>query len=195
MNRLLLILILTFSFQTLTKADDVRDFEIEGMSIGDSLLDFYSESEIKRQLSKTTSTRKNTDILRVYFNISNPNLYSTLNIHFKNDKSYKIVSIGGIEYFKDDMTGCYDKQSKAIKEIEEAFPEADKNNLKISEHTSDPSGKSSVRDMWFNLSNGQIYISCTDWSNNITSKNSWTDNLGIYLDSSEYIDWLTSLDD
>ena len=38
MKRLLLILILTFSFQTLTKADDIRDFEIEGMSIGDSLL-------------------------------------------------------------------------------------------------------------------------------------------------------------
>ena len=43
MKRLLLILILTFSFQSLTKADDIRDFEIEGMSIGDSLLDYFSE--------------------------------------------------------------------------------------------------------------------------------------------------------
>ena len=46
MNRLLIILILTFSFQTLTKADDIKDFQIEGMSIGDSLLDFYSKSKI-----------------------------------------------------------------------------------------------------------------------------------------------------
>ena len=29
-----------------TKADDIRDFEIEGMSIGDSLLNFMNESEI-----------------------------------------------------------------------------------------------------------------------------------------------------
>jgi hypothetical protein len=29
MNRLILILILTFSFQNLTKADDIRDFEIK----------------------------------------------------------------------------------------------------------------------------------------------------------------------
>ena len=43
MKRLLLILILTLSFQTLTKADDIRDFEIEGMSIGDSLLDFFNK--------------------------------------------------------------------------------------------------------------------------------------------------------
>ena len=43
MKRLLLILILTFSFQTLTKADEIRDFEIEGISIGDSLLDFVQK--------------------------------------------------------------------------------------------------------------------------------------------------------
>ena len=48
MKRLLLILILTFSFQSLTKADDIRDFEIEGMSIGDSALDYFSNNEIKK---------------------------------------------------------------------------------------------------------------------------------------------------
>ena len=43
MKRLLLIIILTFSFQTLTTADDIKDFQIEGMSIGDSLLDFLDK--------------------------------------------------------------------------------------------------------------------------------------------------------
>ena len=47
MMRLLLIIFLTLSFQTLTKADDIRDFQIEGMSIGDSALNFFSEEEIK----------------------------------------------------------------------------------------------------------------------------------------------------
>ena len=46
MKRLLLILILTFNFQLEIKADDIRDFEIEGMSIGDSALDYFSESEL-----------------------------------------------------------------------------------------------------------------------------------------------------
>ena len=41
------VLVLIFSFQSLSKADDIRDFEIEGMSIGDSLLDYFSEDEIK----------------------------------------------------------------------------------------------------------------------------------------------------
>ena len=38
MKRIFLIIILTFSFQTLINADDIKDFEIDGMSIGDSLL-------------------------------------------------------------------------------------------------------------------------------------------------------------
>ena len=36
------VLVLIFSFQSWTKADDIRDFEIEGMSIGDSLLKYVS---------------------------------------------------------------------------------------------------------------------------------------------------------
>ena len=52
MKKLLLIFVLLFSFQSLTKADDIRDFEIEGMSIGDSLLDYFSEEEIKYDKTK-----------------------------------------------------------------------------------------------------------------------------------------------
>ena len=42
------IMILTFTLQSWTKADDISDFQIEGMSIGDSLLDFMSINEIKK---------------------------------------------------------------------------------------------------------------------------------------------------
>ena len=41
------VLVLIFSFQSWVRADDIRDLEIEGMSIGDSLLDHFSEEEIK----------------------------------------------------------------------------------------------------------------------------------------------------
>ena len=50
MKKLILILVLTLSLQSWTKADDIRDFEIEGMSIGDSLLDYMSEKEILNQI-------------------------------------------------------------------------------------------------------------------------------------------------
>ena len=40
------ILILIFSFQSWTNAEDIKDFEIEGMSVGDSLLDYMSLEKI-----------------------------------------------------------------------------------------------------------------------------------------------------
>ena len=58
MKRLLLILILTINFQSLTKADDIRDFEIEGMSIGDSLLDYVDLIKINSLDTSNTSGSK-----------------------------------------------------------------------------------------------------------------------------------------
>ena len=40
------VLVLIFSLQSLTKADDISDFEIDGISIGDSFLDYYNENVI-----------------------------------------------------------------------------------------------------------------------------------------------------
>ena len=54
MRILLVILILLINSETFSKADDISDFEIEGMSIGDSLLDFFTENEIKRTIYKKT---------------------------------------------------------------------------------------------------------------------------------------------
>ena len=51
MRVFLAVLVLIFSLQSLTKADDIRDFEIEGMSIGDSLLEYYEEEEIKKEIN------------------------------------------------------------------------------------------------------------------------------------------------
>ena len=41
-----------FSFQTSSWADDIRDFQIEGISIGDSALDYFSEDEINTNIEK-----------------------------------------------------------------------------------------------------------------------------------------------
>ena len=41
------VLVLIFSLQSWTKADDIRDFQIEGMSLGDSALDYFKKNEIE----------------------------------------------------------------------------------------------------------------------------------------------------
>ena len=42
--------LLLFSHQTPSEADDIRDFQIEGISVGDSLLDYFSEEKINNIL-------------------------------------------------------------------------------------------------------------------------------------------------
>ena len=92
------VLVLIFSFQSWTKADDIRDFEIEGMSIEDSLLDYFSEEELKNT-KKTfypgsdkfymTSPRKMYDI------------YEYITFHLKkNDDKYIIASLRDILIFQ-----------------------------------------------------------------------------------------------
>ena len=50
MKKLLGIVVLGLLFLSAPSyADDIKDFEIEGMSIGDSLLDYFSEEEIKKK--------------------------------------------------------------------------------------------------------------------------------------------------
>ena len=52
MKKLLGILVLGLFLITPSKADDISEFEIEGMSIGDSALDFFSEEQINNLVSR-----------------------------------------------------------------------------------------------------------------------------------------------
>ena len=62
MKKILVILILIFSFQSWTKADDIRDFQIEGMSIGDSLLNHFSKSEIENNKVFEVEQKNNKEV-------------------------------------------------------------------------------------------------------------------------------------
>ena len=125
-DKILIILILTFSFQSLTKADDIRDFEIEGMSIGDSLLDYFTQNEI---LNKINSYNDNGYIyksrkfysLTFYDNQKYKN-YNAVQIILKdNDKKYKIHSISGINYYEFNINDCYDQMEIITKELDECL--------------------------------------------------------------------------
>ena len=55
MKKILAIIILSLCFLTSSKADDVSSFQIEGISVGDSLLDYMSVDQIKKELRSTNA--------------------------------------------------------------------------------------------------------------------------------------------
>ena len=189
MKRLLLILILTFSFQSWTKADDIRDFEIEGMSIGDSLLDFFTDDLIKKEIALDDDSYKNKEYLNLWFDGDGKfKTYQYLQVHIKsNDKNYIAQSIEGKIIYKDNIEDCYKKKKIIFNELKNIFPTANVRNSK-NKHQADPSGKSLTDTSYFFLSNntGNIGVACYDWS----KKFGKYDNLKVFIDKPEFLNWL-----
>jgi hypothetical protein len=186
MKRLLLILILIFSFQSLTKADDIRDFQIEGMSIGDSVLDYFQKKDIQKWLYSASKTFAYSSHDSNKFKT-----YESVVFHYKTvDKNYIIHALDGRISYANNIKECYDNEKNILSELENIFPSAKKDFQGKLKHPSDTSGKSIYSYSAFYLDNGTIGIECTDWSNEITSKKGWRDSMRVFIETSEFTKWI-----
>ena len=125
---LIIITILIFSLQSLAKADDIRDFEIEGMSIGDSLLDFFTLEEIKRLQSVIFK-----DFEKRLIKIDTGSYENVVAIYKKNDPKYIIKGLTGNLGFYSGIEKCYIKMDSIQKEISSLFTNLTKKNWGILE--------------------------------------------------------------
>ncbi len=118
MRIFLSILLLIFSLQSWSKADDITDFLIEGMSVGDSLLDYMSKDEIKyNDLEFHPSSSK---YYAVNFN-GKTNTYEYVDFYIKRgDKKYEIFFIRGIVGVNN-KTKCLKLKNKIAEEMKELF--------------------------------------------------------------------------
>ena len=120
MRIFLTVLILTFSLQSLTKADDIRDFQIEGISIGDSLLDYLSKEKIIN-IEKTNYPRsKKFYSISILANsiLATSNIYDQFTFAIKqDDKKYIIYALSGDIRFKDGLKGCLKQKKEIVKQF------------------------------------------------------------------------------
>tara|TARA_B100001175_G_scaffold233371_1_gene199806 strand:+ start:786 stop:1379 length:594 start_codon:yes stop_codon:yes gene_type:complete len=191
MKRLILIFFLTLSLNSLTKADDIRDFEIEGMSIGDSLLDYFSEDKIKSSKQQTQYPGSDRYTILTFNEKDRFEIYDSVQIDYKkNDKKYIIASIMGMLSFINDIDACYEEQKKIAEEVDLLFPKSKKNNGK-QKKTFDKTGKSTSYLYEFHLlSNDVVQISCDDWSEEMNNKYNLNDHLGVSVMSKDLVDFL-----
>ena len=194
MKRLLaymfLVLVLTFNFQSLTKADDIRDFQIEGMSIGDSALDYYSITFIKSAKKYNCENGVYKSCKFFTARMGSKGIYTgDIQLNFKKDDlNYIIYSIGGTVRYLNNINECYKKKKEISFELEELFPKAKKRNIE-SAHEADKTGKSRVESIYFDFSDGSIAsVECYDW----TKEMGYNDHLRISIYEKEYSDWLNN---
>ena len=195
MKILLTLFVLFFSSSVL--ADDISEFKIEGMSIGDSLLEYMSEDEILDQFKITSNHYKylnnTTKFGEAYiFNGENFETYKNLSFFVKrDDKKYKIFMIRGMLDFVEDLEGCLKKQKEIANEIEKILTQYEKIEKSAISKT-DPSGKSKYYYIKYYLKNDDnIVIQCTNWDEELREKNNWTEGLSVKIGTKEFNDWIT----
>lgn len=122
MKIFILLLILISGFQSWTKADDIRNFEIEGMTIGDSLLNYFNENEIEKKINSnhTFFYKKDFMSISLSFKTGRFKIYDDVGAILKQgDKQYKIYSLEGTLIINNkNIENCYKKQNLKAKEIE-----------------------------------------------------------------------------
>ena len=188
MKKFLAIIFLSLCFTLHIKADDIKEFQIEGISIGDSLLDYYNKTEINDRLKTIKSTYTSKKFKRVEFRIKGNSIYDQLKVHYRNDGTYEIVDLGGLILYRNNTVNeCYAKRDQIVKDIATLFPSAKKKKDRWK--PTQFSGSIFDRTL-LKLNSGDISILCRDWSKKIEEEYRWLDNLAVSIRSQEYVNWL-----
>ena len=177
-------------FSTSVVADNISDFEIDGMSIGDSLLDFYSLSEIENWQKDYYG--KSDTFVRISSELLSNNKFDQYNFNTKNnDPNYIIYSIRGAKFFENSIKECKQFKEKIVIDVMQLFPNQEQENYEhIYNYIED--GKSIAYVTDFKLDEGRVRVYCIDWSE-LTEKNrNWMDNVSIDISSEEFLFWLTN---
>jgi|TARA_B110000483_G_C17846052_1_gene408510 hypothetical protein len=191
MKQLLLILILTLSFQLGAKADDINEFEIEGMSIGDSLLNHVTLSEIKI-FEKNPTYYKNNKFITILVDI-NLEQYERLQVVYKpDDKRFILHEIKGLIDYEKNIDECKELKETVSVSLINLFnnPEiiseikphaADKSNMSTSDST-----------VLYPKDGGFVHIACTNYSIEMNEKHGWRDSFQVTIGSDEFRLWLAN---
>ncbi len=179
-------------FSSLVTAKDIKDYEIEGMKIGDTLLQFYDKKVILENIEDFQYVNNDFYQVGFYRNLSSEfKTFDAIQVSLKtNDPNFIIYSIGGGIFYHNNIQNCYSKQNELIREIQNLFPSIEISNFS-GDHPEDASGESKVTQTNFDFENlDSIRVSCFDWSERLFKKYNWTDHLRLNVDTKEYSDWL-----
>ena len=171
MKKILWIVLLFFFLNVKAYTDNITDFNIENISIGDSALDYFNEPQIvNSELDWFNYSYKeySTSLL------PGKGIYDWFKLTYKsNDDYFKILGIAGIIVKnKYDSKECNNQLDTAALEISRIFENTQQGKKQMFNIVYDPSkifqetnskGKSTATSILFDFNNGgEIILSCYD---------------------------------
>jgi hypothetical protein len=192
------ILFIVLSFNSASSANELKEFEIAGFSLGESLLDYFDKSDIKNELkSKYTYFYKDNKYAvlgvgdGVDYNLSMKfENYDELAITVRpDDKKFIIYSVSGDIFCKDDIKKCLSQQKEIISELEDFL--GSKFESWEKPHSVDPSGKSMVYGNNITYADGSdIAVDVYQWSDKMKQENNFPDTLQVSMSTKEFSNFL-----
>ena len=191
MKKLSLYVFLILMWCNVGFAEDISEYEIEGISIGYSLLDHLSKEEIitEIEINKSSYNYLTEDFGEVYL-FGNFDTYDRLSFFVKpKDKHYTIYSISGGISYDDKLEECFAQQKEIEKEFSSMYKNAKKRKYSL-KLTLDPTGESVTHNIEFTFDSGDfIEINCTKYKKSLKIENNWEDALQVTVNKKEISDW------
>ncbi len=181
------VLVLIFSLQSWSKADDIRDFQIEGMSIGDSLLSYMNKNEIKNNELNYFSNKRKYYVIGIFDNLT---IYDQIEIYLKsNDKKYEIKTINGMIEIEN-LDTCLSKKKEIVNNIDGLFLNVAR-DTGVKSNESDKTGKSKqyINQYLFNKDN-HIRVECMQWSQKMKDEKNFVNTLNLVVMTDEISNWI-----
>ena len=183
MKTFLSILIIFISLQSWTKANDISEFEIEGISVGDSLNKFFNEKEISDAVDESYEDK--TYITKTFYEINLKN-YEAIQATFKaKDKKRIIVSIVGVIGYPNNIPDCKKEMNNIDIELINLFPKAMRKDWGKYEHNMENMGHYFPITYDFEDGSGAM-VSCHDWS----EQSGIEDNLKVSIFEGNYANYI-----
>ena len=188
-KKILILFLIILNFESLTKADDIKSITIEGIAIGDSALDYFSEKEIKQNVH---DHYKNKSFIPVQMNeYSFFKTYDAVDFDYKaGDKNYIIQGLFGVLFF-DDINKCETQLDNIVNDISSMLTDAHDIQKSKLIHDIDPSGKSYIIEKQWIFQNGdRILVQCYNMNKELGYENI---NLTVSIRTKEFHNFLRKI--
>ena len=191
---ILFLLFLFLNLQLLAKANDISELEIEGISIGDSLLEFVNKQKI---LSSRKYTYADDEFYSLDIWDDSFKDYPVIQFHLKKgDKNYEIHGVSGAlifgetgVYYPQSEKECAEKKNTVERDIDKLFINASKDSNKFIGQA-DYDHEAIRQDTYYRLDNGEVWLQCVTWGKKAKKKHNIMDNLRITILSNHFFQWM-----
>ena len=191
MKKISLYILLVLIWCHVGLADDIKNFEIEGMRVGESALNYFTKEEIENGKQPQQYPGSDRYIISNIFEHKNFEKYVQIQINYlKDDAEYHMGGILGSSPY-DDIKLCLKDKDVMENKMDKFFDVPAKQTATQDKHY-DQTGNSKTHITQYFLKNGLVLITCDDWSTKMTNEENLRDIISVNLIGDDFKNFLAT---